>query len=156
MTIKEAIEILQEIEIEDCQEDNNRLTEDVFIEIINKYPEAKASAIIWAQLCQARKTGNAVWLPYYVGDEVYLSTTRKTMMIEGYSLPRSTDFRNLYFHCRCTEHGKHAHQSHHETNVCPGCAFGDKCFQGFTLSDFGKTVFLTREEAEAALKGAEE
>lgn len=97
----------------------------------------------------------AVELPCKIGNKVYLSTIQKYIIIEEYSLSKCNDYNNLYYHCRCSEHEKNAKGNKNAIEVCPRCAFGDKCFQGFNLNDFGKTVFFTREEAEKALKERE-
>lgn len=96
--------------------------------------------------------GLLVRLPCKVGGTVYLTTIGKNFIIEDYSLGKSDNFKALYFHCRCTEHDKTNRKGEWAINVCPRCAFGEKCFQGFRLSDFGKTVFLTKEAAEKALE----
>lgn len=99
----------------------------------------------------AEEQGRLVVLPCKVGDTVYLKTIRKQMIIEGYSLLKCTDFSSLCYHCRCAEHDKTRRKGERVINVCPKCAFGEKCFQGFRLSDFNRTVFLTREDANTAL-----
>lgn len=97
------------------------------------------------ELAQAEKGGRLLLLPCKVGDTVYAITS--PINIDGIESEETIDI----FECKIES-----------------ITFYSKCrtqlrlfYQGIfvavlvTVDDFGKTVFLTREEAEAALKKGE-
>lgn len=85
------------------------------------------------ELLKADKDGRLVVLPCKVGDTVYEVTSRKTI-----SEYRVKAIRVELF---CTSI---------EWDIVAG--FVDKSIVGVPVDDIGKTVFLTREEAEKALE----
>ncbi len=85
------------------------------------------------ELGEADKDGRVVVLPCKVGDTVYEVTSRKTI-----SEYRVKAIRVELF---CTSI---------EWDIVAG--FVDKSIVGVPVDDIGKTVFLTREEAEKALE----
>ena len=85
------------------------------------------------ELAEADNGGRLVVLPCKVGDTVYEVTSRKTI-----SEYRVKAIRTELF---CT---------FIEWDITAG--FVDKSIFGVPVNEIGKTVFLTREEAEAALK----
>lgn len=115
-------------------------------------------------LLQAEKGGRLVVLPCKVGGTVFVNGEGRTMMCEIDEVYLD-DVRGLEylvsFSCKAAIEG---------TDVCKGCPFnswrqeysGEYSCDGeygqgsIKGADFGKTVFLTREEAEKALKGASE
>lgn len=88
------------------------------------------------ELLRAEKDGRLVVLPCKVGDTVWIKGDKFPAEIEEI---RITD-DGVYF--AYVEYDK----GYEETEVWDNCEF--------TLSDIGKTVFLTREEAEKALEDA--
>ena len=86
------------------------------------------------ELAEADKDGRLVVLPCKVGDTVYEVTSRKTI-----SEYRVKAIRVELF---CT---------FIEWDIVAG--FVDKSLFGVSVDEIGKTVFLTREEAEKALEG---
>lgn len=88
------------------------------------------------QLAEADKAGRLMVLPCKVGDAVYEVTSRKTI-----SEYRVKAIRVELF---CTVI---------EWDIAAG--FVDKSIFGVPVDEIGKTVFLTREEAEAALRRTE-
>ena len=86
------------------------------------------------ELAEADKDGRIVVLPCKVGDTVYEVTSRKTI-----SEYRVKAIRVELF---CT---------FIEWDIVAG--FVDKSIFGVQVNELGKTVFLTREEAEKALEG---
>ena len=87
-----------------------------------------------SELLKAEKDGRLVVLPCKVGDTVWIKGDKFPAEIEEI---RITD-DGVYF--AYVEYDK----GYEETEVWDNCEF--------TLSDIGKTVFLTREEAERALE----
>ena len=85
------------------------------------------------EMAEADKDGRLVVLPCKVGDTVYEVTSRKTI-----SEYRVKAIRVELF---CTSI---------EWDIVAG--FVDKSIFGVPVDDIGKTVFLTREEAESALE----
>lgn len=106
----------------------------VIIEIAFSDDTSKAERI--RELLKADKEGRLVVLPCKVGDTVYEATSRKTI-----SEYRVKAIRVELF---CT---------FIEWDITAG--FVDKSIFGVPADEIGKTVFLTREEAEAALKEAQ-
>lgn len=90
--------------------------------------------------------GKAIALPCKVGDFIYLANVSHYAIVEGYSMNHGTNFDGLKFHCRCVEHDKSNRKGERAINVCPRCAYGEKCFQGFLLRDFGNIAFHSKEE----------
>lgn len=88
-----------------------------------------------AEYEEAEEQGLLVWLPCKLGDTVWIKGDKFPAEIEEI---RVTD-DGIYF--VYVEYDK----GYEETEV-----WGN---DEFTLSDIGKTVFLTREEAEKALEG---
>jgi hypothetical protein len=89
-------------------------------------------------LAQAKAEGRLVVLPCKVGDTVYVLTTDSLNGVEETSINRIVIKKNsiiLNADCKNDDWGRAAWD--------------------FRPSDFGKTVFLTREAAEKALGGAE-
>lgn len=86
-----------------------------------------------AQVAAERDEGRVVVLPCKVGDMVRATATRPyndhTIAIDGIVSDIQTVVRVVYGECRYID---------------------------FLISDFGKTVFLTRAEAEAAIGGGED
>lgn len=87
-------------------------------------------------LIHAEQDGRLVVPPCKTGDTVYEVTSRKTI----------SEYRVKAIHVElfCT---------FIELDIIAG--FVDKFIFGVPVDEIGKTVFLTREEAEAALKGGE-
>lgn len=92
-------------------------------------------------LAQADRKGRCVVLPCMIGDTVYVLNHHLGRVFEnevaGFSVGYQSDNRNSV------------------STVYVG-KYGSKTFRRWKFQQFGKTVFLTREEAEAALKEAEE
>lgn len=93
------------------------------------------------ELAQAGREGRCVVLPCMIGDTVYVLNHHLGRVFEnevaGFSVGYQSDNRNSV------------------STVYVG-KYGSKTFRRWKFQQFGKTVFLTREEAEAALKEAEE
>lgn len=93
------------------------------------------------ELAQADREGRCVVLPCMIGDNVYVLNHHLGRVFEnevtGFSVGYPSDNRNSV------------------STVYVG-KYGSKTFRRWKFQQFGKTVFLTREEAEAALKEAEE
>ena len=93
------------------------------------------------ELAQADREGRCVVLPCMIGDNVYVLNHHLGRVFEnevaGFSVGYQSDNRNSV------------------STVYVG-KYGSKTFRRWKFQQFGKTVFLTREEAEAALKEAEE
>ena len=92
------------------------------------------------ELAQADREGRCVVLPCMIGDTVYVLNHHLGRVFEnevaGFSVGYQSDNRNSV------------------STVYVG-KYGSKTFRRWKFQQFGKTVFLTREEAEAALKEAE-
>lgn len=80
------------------------------------------------ELLQAEQDGRLVVLPCKVGDSVYFTLLGRIIEKPVFSIVSFSSSARIY---------------------CAGTS------EYFRPEDFGKTVFLTREEAEAALKGGE-
>lgn len=93
------------------------------------------------ELVEADREGRCVVLPCMIGDNVYVLNHHLGRVFEnevaGFSVGYQSDNRNSV-----------------STVYVGKC--GSKTFRRWKFQQFGKTVFLTREEAEAALKEAEE
>lgn len=93
------------------------------------------------ELAEADRKGRCVVLPCMIGDTVYVLNHHLGRVFEnevaGFSVGYQSDNRNSV------------------STVYVG-KYGSKTFRRWKFQQFGKTVFLTREEAEAALKEAEE
>lgn len=93
------------------------------------------------ELADADRKGRCVVLPCMIGDTVYVLNHHLGRVFEnevaGFSVGYQSDNRNSV------------------STVYVG-KYGSKTFRRWKFQQFGKTVFLTREEAEAALKEAEE
>ena len=85
------------------------------------------------ELAEADKSGRVVALPCKVGDTVYEVTSRKTISEYRVKAIRVELFCIFI-----------------EWNIVAG--FVDKSMFGVSVYEIGKTVFLTREEAEKALE----
>ena len=85
------------------------------------------------ELLKADKDGRVVVLPCKVGDPVYEVTSRKTISEYRVKAIRVELFCTII-----------------EWDITAG--FVDKSIFGVPVDEIGKTVFLTREEAEAALE----
>lgn len=94
-----------------------------------------------AELAQADRDGRCVVLPCKPGDVVWLITNRGTKCVERWIVHRvyKRDTSEWYFDL------KNMMLSLKRPNEFEMCKR--------TISSFGKTLFLTREAAEAALKG---
>lgn len=92
------------------------------------------------ELAEAERKGRCVVLPCMVGDNVYVLNHHLGRVFEnevaGFSVGYQSDNRNSV------------------STVYVG-EYGSKTFRRWKFQQFGKTVFLTREEAEAALREAE-
>lgn len=77
-------------------------------------------------LLKAEKDGRLVVLPCYTGDKVYMPCPGKILELEVGSIFLNGSVTKIYYY---------------SSSICS------------VPKDFGKTVFLTHEEAEAALKG---
>ena len=92
------------------------------------------------ELAEAERKGRCVVLPCMVGDNVYVLNHHLGRVFEnevaGFSVGYQSDNRNSV------------------STVYVG-KYGSKTFRRWKFQQFGKTVFLTREEAEAALREAE-
>lgn len=93
------------------------------------------------ELAQADREGRCVVLPCMIGDNVYVLNHHLGRVFEnevtGFSVGYPSDNRNSV-----------------STVYVGKC--GSKTFRRWKFQQFWKTVFLTREDAEAALKEAEE
>lgn len=93
------------------------------------------------ELVQADREGRCVVLPCMIGDNVYVLNHHLGRVFEnevtGFSVGYPSDNRNSV-----------------STVYVGKC--GSKTFRRWKFQQFWKTVFLTREDAEAALKEAEE
>lgn len=93
------------------------------------------------ELVQADREGRCVVLPCMIGDTVYVLNHHLGRVFEnevtGFSVGYPSDNRNSV-----------------STVYVGKC--GSKTFRRWKFQQFWKTVFLTREDAEAALKEAEE
>lgn len=93
------------------------------------------------ELAEADRKGRCVVLPCMIGDTVYVLNHHLGRVFEnevaGFSVGYQSDNRNSV------------------STVYVG-KYGSKTFRRWKFQQFGKTVFLTREEAEAALKESEE
>lgn len=78
------------------------------------------------ELVQAKKDGRLVVLPCYTGEKVYMLLLGKILELEVGSITLNGDITKIQYY---------------SSSICS------------SPEDFGKTVFLNREEAEAALKG---
>lgn len=89
------------------------------------------------ELAQADREGRCVVLPCMIGDNVYVLNHHLGRVFEnevaGFSVGYPSDNRN------------------NVSTVYVG-KYGSKTFRRWKFQRFGKTVFLTREEAEAALR----
>lgn len=89
------------------------------------------------ELVQADREGRCVVLPCMIGDTVYVLNHHLGRVFEnevaGFSMGYPSDNRN------------------NVSTVYVG-KYGSKTFRRWKFQRFGKTVFLTREEAEAALR----
>ena len=89
------------------------------------------------ELVQADRAGRCVVLPCMIGDTVYVLNHHLGRVFEnevaGFSVGYPSDNRN------------------NVSTVYVG-KYGSKTFRRWKFQRFGKTVFLTREEAEAALR----
>ena len=89
------------------------------------------------ELAQADREGRCVVLPCMIGDNVYVLNHHLGRVFEnevtGFSVGYPSDNRNSV-----------------STVYVGKC--GSKTFRRWKFQQFGKTVFLTREEAEAALR----
>lgn len=89
------------------------------------------------ELVQADREGRCVVLPCMIGDTVYVLNHHLGRVFEnevaGFSVGYPSDNRN------------------NVSTVYVG-KYGSKTFRRWKFQQFGKTVFLTREEAEAALR----
>lgn len=92
------------------------------------------------ELVQADREGRCVVLPCMIGDTVYVLNHHLGRVFEnevaGFSVGYPSDNRN------------------NVSTVYVG-KYGSKTFRRWKFQRFGKTVFLTREEAEAALREEE-
>ena len=92
------------------------------------------------ELVQADREGRCVVLPCMIGDNVYVLNHHLGRVFENevawFSVGYQSDNRNSV------------------STVYVG-KYGSKTFRSWKFQQFGKTVFLTREEAEAALREAE-
>lgn len=92
------------------------------------------------ELVQADREGRCVVLPCMIGDNVYVLNHHLGRVFENevawFSVGYQSDNRNSV------------------STVYVG-KYGSKTFRRWKFQQFGKTVFLTREEAEAALREAE-
>ena len=92
------------------------------------------------ELVEADREGRCVVLPCMIGDNVYVLNHHLGRVFEnevaGFSVGYQSDNRNSV-----------------STVYVGKC--GSKTFRRWKFQQFGKTVFLTREEAEAALREAE-
>lgn len=89
------------------------------------------------ELAEAERKGRCVVLPCMIGDNVYVLNHHLGRVFEnevaGFSVGYQSDNRNSV-----------------STVYVGKC--GSKTFRRWKFQQFGKTVFLTREEAEAALR----
>lgn len=89
------------------------------------------------ELVEADREGRCVVLPCMIGDNVYVLNHHLGRVFEnevaGFSVGYQSDNRNSV------------------STVYVG-KYGSKTFRRWKFQQFGKTVFLTREEAEAALR----
>lgn len=93
------------------------------------------------EICAAERDGRVVVLPCKVGDKLYILTSDSLTGVE------ETKCRRIVI--KTLQDGVVA-------KVIAPCTLDDwgGAFRELYVEDFGKTVFLTREAAENALKGA--
>ena len=87
------------------------------------------------ELAEADRDGRCVVLPCKVGDTVYDTGYGRVLECVVSSVSLEIDGNDLYF-------------------LCIKAVNYSETYETYSEEDFGKTVFLTREEAEAALKDA--
>lgn len=98
------------------------------------------------ELLKAEKEGRLIVTPCKVGDTVYriAKLFTQTIIVEGeaygFSITHEFGSNSKYLLCFFAK-GKEFERTNYST--------------WFDFSDFGKTVFLSREDAEKALKGVE-
>lgn len=105
------------------------------------------------ELLDTEERGELVKLPCKVGDTVY--SPRKNGILEQLVDYICMEEGDIYIHvsfcCDCDCDGcphNNWQTTHEDEHYCDG-EYGNGIF---VVNDFGKTVFLTREEAEVALK----
>lgn len=107
------------------------------------------------ELSEADRDGRCVLLPCKIGDTVYVVGSRKVVEVEVQEIYLD-DMQEIIclvsFECDncCDGCPFNSWSQHWEGEWECGGEYGDGSVK---QSDFGKTVFLTREAAEAALKG---
>ena len=93
------------------------------------------------EICNAECDGRLVVLPCKVGDIIWFTKLEYCSSDTGF--PQKAKIYSVW------------KDETHNWNF--NCASGKKQeFQNFNIDDFGKTVFLTKEAAEPALKGGAE
>lgn len=98
------------------------------------------------ELVEAERDGRCVVLPCKVGDTVYIVTHEGGSLLAGMEIVKcqvntirvKSDGHTIGYSCR----GRYSNGNHYIGN--------------FVFKSIGKTVFLTREAAEAALKGEQD
>ena len=108
------------------EEIKDLLTEDAMINLAAQALGVEPSRL--RELAEADKDGRVVVLPCKVGDTVYFALIRRIIEKQVFSIVSFSNSTRIY---------------------CGGTS------EYFRPEDIGKTVFLTREEAEKALRGME-
>lgn len=105
-----------------------------------------------AEIAQAERDGRLVVLPCKVGDMVYSSRKHDILeqTVDFVTVECDEIYISVSFYCDCDCDGC-PHNNWQTTHEGEGYCDGEHGSGLFTPKDFGKTVFLTREEAEAAL-----
>lgn len=127
---KECADAIEKLQIENARLLLIRLTSDIDL-------------VRLEEICEAERQGRLVVLPCKVGDTVYVHDR------DGKPREMVLDTPDIRCHCAKEENICMALCDSKQTGICAYRLKNDG-------SDLGKTVFLTREEAEAALKEAGE
>ena len=130
--IEEIIENLEFLISEDCTDTQFDYVDDIenAIEIIKTIKNAEIDINHLIEICEAEREGRLVVLPCKVGDKVFITNLLK--------YEKQYYFKNYYFNFN-GEIIMNIYDRFEKENY------------PIKLNDFGKTVFLTREEAEKAL-----
>lgn len=133
--MKEIEDIIRNLEFlisEDCTDTQFDCVDDIesAIEIIKIIKNAEIDINHLTEICEAEREGNLMVLPCKVGDKVFITNLLK--------YEKQYYFKNYYFNFN-GEIIMNIYDQFEKENY------------PIKLNDFGKTVFLTREEAEKAL-----
>ena len=137
----------------DLMEMNNQRAIDI-LQNANLGGVLRQAADYAVELLEAEKQGWLVVLPCKVGDKLY-DKSGKVAEVEEFWVDKRNVSAQVHFQCDydCNECAFNSwHTEYSGENSCDGeygCAI-------VPVDELGKSVFLTREEAEAALRGRKE